>query len=400
MQYRPDPLREGATALDRLTETRDILRDLVAFPTVSADSNLEMIAYLATRLGDAGAQIELQQDDSGKKANLFATLGPDTDGGILLSGHSDVVPVTDQDWSSDPFDMLERDGRLYGRGTCDMKGFIAATVAKAQDYAAHDLKRPLHFAFTYDEEVGCLGARALCDWLRERGTRPNVAIVGEPTSMAVIEGHKGCCEYTTHFHGRAGHGSTPDRGVNAVDYAVRYVARLLDIAEALKARAPADSRFDPPWTTINTGAVIGGHAHNVIPETARVEWEFRPVQASDFDFVKSEVETHVRDVLLPAMRAVSTDAAITTEIVGEVTGLEPAKVNEARDIVMALTGNNEAGVVPFGTEAGLFSDLGVSVVVCGPGAIEQAHKPDEYIECNQLVRCLSMLDGLGERLVG
>jgi acetylornithine deacetylase len=185
-----------------------------------------------------------------------------------------------------------------------------------------------------------------------------------------------------------------------VDYAVRYVARLLDIAEALKARAPADSRFDPPWTTINTGAVIGGHAHNVIPETARVEWEFRPVQASDFDFVKSEVETHVRDVLLPAMRAVSTDAAITTEIVGEVTGLEPAKVNEARDIVMALTGNNEAGVVPFGTEAGLFSDLGISVVVCGPGSIEQAHKPDEYVEVDQLARCLSMLDGLGERLVG
>ncbi len=386
--------------MDRLTETRDVLRDLIAFPTISSDSNLEMIAYLATRLGDAGAHVELQQDESGKKANLFATLGPDTGGGILLSGHSDVVPVTDQDWSSDPFEMVEQDGLLFGRGSCDMKGFIAAAIAKAPDFAARELTRPLHLAFTYDEEVGCLGAQALCGWLRDREARPSVAIIGEPTSMAVIEGHKGCCEYTTHVHGLAGHGSVPGRGVNAVEYAVRYVTRLMEIAEALKARAPRDSRFDPPWTTINTGAVIGGHAHNVIPETARVDWEFRPVQSSDFHFVKSEVEAHVRDVLLPAMRAVSPDAAITTEIIGEVIGLEPVQQNEARDIVMALTGGNGADVVPFGTEAGLFGELGLSVVVCGPGSIEQAHKADEYVAFDQLASCLKMLGGLEERLVG
>lgn len=391
---------EGETAVDQLTATREILRDLIAFPTVSSDSNLEMIAYLATRLGDAGAHVELQQDETGKKANLFATLGPDTSGGILLSGHSDVVPVADQDWSSDPFEMIERDGRIYGRGSCDMKGFIAAAIAKAPDFAARDLARPVHFAFTHDEEVGCLGAQALCHWLREREARPSVAIVGEPTSMAVIEGHKGCCEYTTHFRGLAGHGSAPERGVNAVDYAVRYVTRLMEIAEALKARAPRTSRFDPPWTTINVGALIGGHAHNVIPETARVDWEFRPIQSSDFHFVKAEVEAHVRNVLLPAMRAVSPDAAITTEIIGEVTGLEPAEANEARDIVMALTGGNGADVVPFGTEAGLFSDLGLSVVVCGPGSIEQAHKADEYVSLDQLATCLDMLDGLETHLVG
>jgi acetylornithine deacetylase len=391
---------EGGAALDRLTGTKEILRDLIAFPTVSSESNLEMIAYLATRLGDLGAHVELQQDDSGKKANLFATLGPDTGGGILLSGHSDVVPVTDQDWTSDPFEMIERDGRLYGRGSCDMKGFIAATLAKAPDFAARALQRPLHIAVTYDEEVGCLGAQALCAWLRDRDARPSVAIVGEPTSMAVIEGHKGCCEYSTHFRGLAGHGSDPGRGVNAVEYAVRYVTRLMEIAEILKGRAPQPSRFDPPWTTISTGALIGGHAHNVIPEIARVDWEFRPVQASDFHFVKAEVEAHVRDVLLPAMRAVDPDATIATEIIGEVTGLAPTDVNEARDIVMALTGGNGTDVVSFGTEAGLFAELGMSVVVCGPGSIEQAHKADEYVSLDQLASCLTMLDGLEARLAG
>lgn len=384
--------------MERLEHTADILGDLIAFPTVSAESNLEMIAYLADRLGDVGARVELQVDETGHKANLYATIGPETGGGILLSGHSDVVPVTDQDWTSDPFAMTKRDGRLYGRGSCDMKGFIAAAIAKAPDFASGALTRPVHFAFTHDEEVGCLGARALCDWLRERDTRPATAIIGEPTSMAVIEGHKGCCEYTTHFHGLAGHGSSPDRGVNAVDYAVRYVARLMEIAEALKARAPEGSRFDPPWTTINTGALIGGHAHNVIPETARVDWEFRPVQRADFDYVRSEIEDYARDVLLPRMRAVSPDAGITTEVIGEVAGLEPAALNEARDIVLALTGGNGAGVVPFGTEAGLFSELGMSVVVCGPGSIEQAHKADEYLALDQLESCLAMLDGLEARL--
>jgi acetylornithine deacetylase len=385
--------------MDRLNDTRAILGDLIAFPTVSADSNLGMIAWLAQRLEDAGARVEMQRDKTGAKANLFATLGPEAPGGILLSGHSDVVPVAGQDWTCDPFAMTERDGRLFGRGACDMKGFIAACIAAAPDFAARELTRPLHFAFTYDEEVGCLGAQALCRWLRDREARPGFAIVGEPTSMAVIEGHKGCCEYTTRFHGLAGHGSAPDRGVNAVEYAVRHVLHLMEIAEALKARAPAGSRFDPPWTTLNTGAVTGGHAHNVIPETARVDWEFRPVQASDVDFVKTRVEAHLRDVLLPAMRAVSPDAAITTEIVGEITGLEPAEANEARDVVMALTGANGADVVPFGTEAGLFAELGMSVVVCGPGSIEQAHKADEYVALDQLAFCLAMLRGLEAHLV-
>ena len=382
-----------------LDKTKELLAELIRFPSVSSDSNIDVIYFAAQRLQDVGADVQLQFAPDGQKANLFATIGPARQGGIVLSGHSDVVPVTDQDWTHEPFMMTEQDGRLYGRGTCDRKGFIAAAVAKAEDYAQRDLTRPVHFSFTYDEETGCIGAQALAEWLQERDIRPAIAIIGEPTMMQVIEGHKGCCEYTTHFHGRAGHGSMPDLGVNAVEYAVRYVSRLMELGEELKSRAPANGRFDPPWTTINTGSLTGGTIHNVIPETASVQWEFRPVQNSDFTYVKSQTEEYVRSVLLPAMQSVDPTASITTEIMGEVVGLEPADVNEARDILMELTGSNQAGVVPFGTEAGIFSALGMSVAVCGPGSIEQAHKPDEFLAVDQLVKCLSMLDGLEANLV-
>lgn len=383
-----------------LRNTTTLLGELIAYPTVSSDSNLELIGALAERLEDAGARVEIQSSADGRKANLFATLGPDAPGGIVLSGHSDVVPAEGQSWTSDPFEMVERDGRLYGRGACDMKGFIAAAVAKAADFSSRPLRRPLHYAVTYDEEVGCFGAQALARWLGERDNRPGVAIVGEPTNMRVIEGHKGCCEYTTCFHGLAGHGSNPGHGVNAVQFAVRYVARLLEIAEELKDRAPEGSRFDPPWTTINTGLFAGGQARNVIPQSASVEWEFRPVQSSDHEFVKSEMEEYTRDILLPVMREVSPEAGITIEVVGEVAGLEPATVNKARDMMMELTGNNSVDVVSFGTEAGIFGTLGMSAVVCGPGSIEQAHKPDEFLAVDQLEKCLAMLDRLEEKLHG
>ena len=381
-----------------LRKTTDILRDLIAFPTVSVDSNLAMIVHLATLLTDAGARIEIQHDETGKKANLFATLGPEGDGGIILSGHTDVVPVADQDWTSDPFVMDKRDGALYGRGTCDMKGFIAACVAMAPTFSAAVNTRPLHFAFTYDEETGCIGGTALAEHLREKGLRPALAIIGEPTEMRVIEGHKGCFEYTTHFTGLEGHGSSPDLGVNAVEYAARYVARLLDLKDQLRARAPADSRFDPAWTTINTGGLHGGVAHNVIPGKAHVDWEMRPVQPSDAELVKRNLHDYCTHSLLPAMQAVNPDATIRTETLGEVAGLEPMPENAARDLVMELTGANGADTVPFGTEAGLFQNLGVDVVVCGPGSIAQAHKPDEFVALDQLDQCLKMLHRLTARL--
>lgn len=381
-----------------LSRTIDILGDLIAFPTVSADSNLAMIDYLAARLENCGAQVHLMRDPSGTKANLFATLGPQKDGGIVLSGHSDVVPVTDQNWASDPFTMTQREDRLYGRGTCDMKGFIAATIAMAPTFARTVRSRPLHFAFTYDEEVGCIGAGHLAQSLEERGIRPSVAIIGEPTEMRIIEGHKGCYEYSTEFQGLEGHGSAPDLGVNAVEYATRYVAYLLDLKDQLRAMAPADSRFEPPWTTVNVGALHGGTVHNVIASKAQVDWEMRPVQATDADFVKGHLHAYCHDVLLPKMQAVFPDAAIHTHVVGEVDGLVPTLENEARRIVAELTGANGADLVPFGTEGGIFQSLGMDVVICGPGSIEQAHKADEFVAIDQVAQCLAMLEKLAVKL--
>ena len=378
--------------------TKSILKDLIAFQSVSANSNLHIIDYIADVLREVGAHVEVQNHPSEQKANLFATIGPRIDGGIVLSGHSDVVPVEGQPWTHDPFEMVERDGKLYGRGTCDMKGFIACTLAMAKHFAAANLKRPVHFAFTYDEETGCIGAKALADFLKSHELSPRVAIIGEPTEMKVIEGHKGVCEYTTHFQGLAGHGSKPDAGVNAVEYAVRYVGELMSIREALKTRAPSNPRFDPPWTTINIGGLHGGMAHNVIADHAEVEWEFRPVQASDYEFVHEQIQKFTAEELLPKMQAVDANAKITLETIGEVQGLEPAEDNEAKDICCALTGNNHAGTVAFGTEAGIFQSIGMSVVVCGPGSIDEAHKADEFIKISELGRCLDMLEKLTESL--
>lgn len=381
-----------------LETTKQILSDLIAFPTVSVDSNLDMISYLAARLKDCGAKVEIFHDETGKKANLFATLGPEVDGGIVLSGHSDVVPVTDQDWTSDPFVMEERDGRLYGRGTCDMKGFIAATVAMAPHFAQRVTDTPVHFAFTYDEETGCIGAGHLVEALKERNINPRLAIIGEPTSMRIIEGHKGCHEYSTRFQGLEGHGSAPDLGVNAVEYAARYVSRLLELKAKLTTMAPETSCFEPPWTTVNVGAIHGGSVHNVIAPKAQVDWEMRPVQASDAAFVKEALKAYCEDELLPAMRKVYPDAQIDTEVVGEVAGLIPEDDNAARKLLMELTGANGADLVPFGTEAGLFQSMGMDVVVCGPGSIEQAHKADEFIALDQLADCLKLLEKLGDTL--
>ena len=381
-----------------IDDTRAILGDLIAFPTVSRDSNLELIAYAADRLGAAGARVHIQTDETGHKANLVASLGPETGGGIVLSGHSDVVPVEDQDWSSDPFEMREEKGLLFGRGTCDMKGFIAATMAMAPHLGGLELSRPVHICLTHDEEVGCLGARRLVEEIAGWDEKPSLAIIGEPTEMRIIEGHKGCCEYTTVFTGLEGHGSRPELGVNAVEYAVRYVTRLMELREMLKGRAPAQSRFEPPWSTLQVGRLAGGVAHNVIPGHASVDWELRPVSDADHRFVCEAIAAYARDDLLPAMREISADADIVTHVIGEVSGLEPVDDNEARRIVSALTGANGADVVAFGTEAGLFQRLGMSVVVCGPGSIAQAHKPDEFIEISQLSACLDMLQGLAGKL--
>jgi len=384
--------------MTRLAETVAVLGDLVAFPTVSDAPNRALIDYAADRLADAGACVEVMHAPEGGKANLFATIGPWRDGGIVLSGHTDVVPADEPEWSTDPFVMRERDGRLYGRGTCDMKGFVAAAIVMAREYARLTLDRPVHFTFTYDEEVGCLGALQLMEDLGARDIRPAAAIVGEPTEMRVVEAHKGCCEYTTRFTGLEGHGSDPDAGVSAVEYAVRFVTRLLALREELKARAPVSSPFDPPWTTVQVGRMEGGAARNVIAGHCTVEWEARPVQAADAALVREAIGTYVEDELLPAMRRVHPAAAIETEVIGEIAGLEPVAENEAREIALALTGGSGTDAVAFGTEAGLFQANAISTVVCGPGSIAQAHKPDEFVTTAQLAAALSMLERLASRL--
>jgi acetylornithine deacetylase len=385
--------------MSTLRETIAILDRLIGFPTVSADSNMDLIAYAADRLEGCGAELSVRQDPSGTKSNLFATLGSGSTGGVLLSGHTDVVPADPDQWTSDPFLLREEGGRLYGRGSCDMKGFLAAVLAMAPHYSRLDLKRPLHIALTYDEEVGCLGARHLVEELRGEGVRPAVAIIGEPTEMRVIEGHKGCHEYTTSFFGTNGHASEPDKGVNAIHVASRFITRLLQLGEELKTQAGRDNGpYSPPWTTVQVGRITGGSARNVIAGKCDVEWEMRPVRAEDGQLVKAALETFCGDVLLPEMKAVHDQADIVTEIIGEVEGLAVSPENEARDIALALTGTEQTDVVAFGTEAGLFQGLGTSAVVCGPGSIAQAHQPDEYLEIGQLQACLDMLAGLSRTL--
>lgn len=380
-----------------LNETTAILDRLIAFDTISTKSNLDCIDWIESYLTDLGAECQKSSDVEGK-ANIFATLGPDVDGGIILSGHTDVVPVAGQDWSSDPFKMREDGGKLFGRGACDMKGFIAASLAMAPLYAQKTLIKPIHFAFTYDEETGCLGARVLVDELVKTGRKPSVAIIGEPTSMRIIEGHKGCCEYTTEFRGVEGHSSRPDLSVNALEYAVQFINKITELRREFPDRAPSNSRFEPRHTTSSVCALTSGVAHNVIPNVAEVQWEVRPVQPDDLKWFRSELQSFIDDGLLPEMKSKSPLANIVETFTSEVAGLMPEADSEAIDILRKLTGANSVELVSFGTEAGLFQKEGISTAICGPGNIEQAHKPDEYVSLDQLTLCLEMLERLPKHL--
>ncbi len=382
-----------------LGETLALLDPLIAFPTVSAASNLDLIAFARTHLDRIGARVEIHPDPTGQKANLWATLGPEGDGGIVLSAHTDVVPVTGQTWVSDPFRLTRRGSRLYGRGTCDMKGFLAAALSAMAGYAGLPLTRPVHLALTHDEETGCDGAKALTAAIAARGLAPAIAIIGEPTLMGLIEAHKGGGMYRITVTGTDGHSSQPDRGVNAIHVATRLVARLLEIGDALRADAPEGSRFDPPWTTLQVGMIEGGIAFNVIPERCTVTWDLRPVRAVDTARVLGEIETFARTVLEPQMRAVAPAARIVVETLGSIEPFEARPGNRAVALLAELTGANGTDVVSYGTEAGIFqSTLGLDAVVCGPGSIGEAHRPDEFVEEAELARCCALLTRLGQHL--
>jgi acetylornithine deacetylase len=375
-----------------------ILSDLIAFKTVSGEDNNSLINYCDEILKKLGATSFKTFDDEKKRVNLFATIKSKKPNGkkpVILSGHTDVVPVS-KSWSTDPFKATIKGDKLFGRGSCDMKGFIACTLAYAPIYAKENLNRDIHFSFTFDEETACQGAPLLIKELKNRGINDGICIVGEPTNMKIIEAHKGCYEYTTYFEGLAGHGSAPEKGVNAVEYATRYISKLMDLREILKSKVPKNSVFDPPYTTIGIGGISGGIARNVIADKCRVDWEMRPVIKEDGEFVHNELNEFVNKKLLPEMKKIFPKSSIKKEIIGEIIGFNKVSKSEACEFISNLTGDNSREVVSFGTEAGLFQEIGISTVVCGPGSIEQAHKVDEFITLDQIKKCLILLDDIGK----
>ena len=383
-------------------ETLKILSELIKFQTVSGTSNLKLIEYCEKRLDKLGATSFKTFDETKKRVNLFSTIAGKqklNGGGIILSGHTDVVPASAKEWSSNPFVATEKNNKVYGRGSCDMKGFIACALAVAPYFASQNLKKPIHFSFTYDEETACQGAPIMIRELKKRNINCSICIVGEPTSMKAIQAHKGCYEYSTHFTGLAGHGSAPDKGVSAVEYAVRFINKLMELREELKKRVPKNSVFTPPYSTLQIGRIKGGLARNVIADQCVVDWELRPVVPEDGKFVNESMETYIKDVLLPEMKKVYPKANIEKEIIGEIVGFAKEEKSDAVNLACNLTGDNSQDVVSFGTEAGLFQEIGISTVVCGPGSIEQAHKIDEHVSFEQLKLCLKMLINLKEKII-
>ena len=373
-----------------------ILTDLIGFKTISGEDNSSLIDYCDDILKKLGATSFRTYDDEKKRVNLFATLKAKNSNNkkpIILSGHTDVVPVS-KGWSSDPFTATIKDDKLYGRGSCDMKGFIACALAYAPIYSKSDLDRDIHFSFTFDEETACQGAPILIEELKKRGIKNGICIIGEPTNMKIIDAHKGCYEYTTYFKGLAGHSSAPHKGVSAVEYASRYVNKLIELREKLRERTPKDSIFDPPHSTLSIGGIFGGIAHNVIADKCHVNWETRPVVKEDAVFLNQELDKYANEILLPEMKKTFPNSSIEKDIIGEIVGFDREEKSDACELISNLTGDNSRQVVSFGTEAGLFQEIGISTVVCGPGSIEQAHKIDEFIVLDELKKCLDLLDGI------
>ncbi|MFL2894163.1 MAG: acetylornithine deacetylase [Candidatus Pelagibacter sp.] len=373
-----------------------ILSDLIAFKTISGEDNNQLIDYCDEILKKLGATSFKTFDEDKKRVNLFATLkakNPNGKAPIILSGHTDVVPVS-KGWSTNPFEAVIKEDKLYGRGACDMKGFIACALAYAPTFSKSNLNRDIHFSFTFDEETACKGAPILIEELKKRGFKNGICIVGEPTNMKIIDAHKGCYEYTTYFEGLAGHSSQPHKGVSAVEYAARYVNKLIELRQKLKDRTPKNSIFDPPHSTLQIGGIFGGIAHNVIADKCFVNWETRPVVKEDGVFLNAEIDKYTNEVLLPEMKKVFPNSSIKKEIIGEIIGFDRVRNSEACEFVSSITGDNSREVVSFGTEAGLFQEIGISTAVCGPGSIEQAHKIDEFIKLEEINKCLKFLDGV------
>lgn len=376
----------------------EVLRRLIAFPTVSRDSNLELIEFAQAQLVAAGARTRLTHDDARRKANLFASLGPEGDGGIVLSGHTDVVPVDGQAWTSDPFALREDGGRLYGRGCADMKGFVAMTLALAPEFVQRGLRQPLHIALSYDEEVGCIGVGRLIADLETAGIRPDACIVGEPTSMRPVIAHKGKLSYRCTVRGLSCHSAYAPHGVNAVEAAAEAVAFLKGMARRYRDRGPYDRGFDIAHTTVHTGVMRGGTALNIVPNECVFDFEFRNLPGDDPQAMFAEFRQYIATVIEPEMHAVDPACGFTIEPLSAMPALDNAPEAPVVGLAQVLSGNHDFSKVSFGTEAAHFHRRGIPSVVCGPGSIAQAHKPDEYVEVNQLLECEAFMRRLMARL--
>lgn len=367
----------------------DLVKNLIAFDTTSRDSNLALIDFAQALLEKAGARCRRSYDATGKKANLFATIGPDGDGGYVLSGHTDVVPVDGQDWSSDPFQPEVRDGYLYGRGACDMKGFVGTALALAPEIGRAKLTRPIHFALSYDEEVGCVGVKGLLDDLKAQNIKPALAIIGEPTLMKIVGAHKGGAKLITTCCGKEGHSSAPDKGANAVMMAGEFMALLEGVQDEL--RADADPRFDPPFTTVQATVVHGGTAVNILAKEAEVTWEYRFLPDRDPTKIVERVKARAAAEVLPKYQRRAAEAKFDTELHAHYPGLAMDENSPAIHLARELTGANQVEAVAYGTEAGHFQSYGIPAVICGPGSIEQAHRPDEFCKLSELEACEAFL---------
>ena len=367
---------------------------LVGFDTVSRNSNLGLIETVRDHLAGAGFTIALTYDRDRAKANLFATLpaadGAET-GGLVLSGHTDVVPVDGQDWSSDPFAAEVRDGRLYGRGSADMKGFIGAALSLTPYMRARPLRAPIHFALSFDEELGCAGAPLMIDDLVARGIAPEGCIVGEPTGMKVVTGHKGAGCWRCRVTGRAAHASLPTHGVNAIAYAARLIDFIHGAADRFQKQGPFDGDFDTPFSTAQVGTIQGGVATNTVPALCEFVFEHRALPGLDPDLLFEEVRRYACEELLPEMKVGAAEADISFERLAGFPGLAPDETAEVVKLARALTGDAQTHKVAFGAEAGLFQKAGTPSLVCGPGNISEAHKADEYVALDQLAACEAFL---------
>jgi acetylornithine deacetylase len=376
--------------------SRALLERLIGFATVSRDSNLDMIEFIRLYLEELGVESELFYNAERTKANLFATIGPREGGGIVLSGHTDVVPVDGQAWTVDPFRLTERDGRLYGRGTADMKGFIASVLAAVPGFIERELKLPVHLAFSYDEEVGCLGVRPLLADLEQRDHKPALCLIGEPTELKPVLGHKGKLAMRCQVKGAPCHSAYAPYGVNAIQYAARMIGRLEEIGEQLAQPEHHDERFDPPFSTVQTGVIKGGRALNIVPAECEFDFEVRALPGFDANQVADQLQTYAEAELLPKMRAVKSDTDIRLQPLSAYPGLVTSPDSEAARLLALLSGSMEFGTVAFGTEGGLFDQAGIPTVVCGPGSMDQGHKPDEFVTVEQLRDCDAMLARLAD----